>query len=177
LLAVEPRRVRSYTTRHMRPDDKDGRERPVKTAQTFFILDVDTGQTVCFTTGTSARTAAAAAEELLTLAGAILHPEAGASLVLADTEHFSVELMDRVKIGTRFDLLVPMPNRPALRARLAALPPELFRPRWAGYATAKREYTPRDSQAGPFYQYVQRQGERPEAYHFNAFLATRDGDE
>ena len=38
--------------------------------------------------------------------------------------------------------------------------------------------TPRqDSQAGPFYQYVQRQGERPEEYRFNAFLATRDGDE
>ena len=177
LLAVDPHRVRSYTKRHMRPHRKDGRERAVKTAQTFFVLDVDTGQPVCFTTGTSARTAASAAEELLKLAGEILNPEAGASLVLADTEHFSVELMDRVKTGTRFDLLVPMHNRPALLARLAALPPELFRPRWAGYATAKLEYTPRDSQAGPFYQYVQRQGERPEEYRFNAFLATRDGDE
>ena len=36
---------------------------------------------------------------------------------------------------------------------------------------------PQDSQAGPFYQYVQREGERPEEYHFKAFLATRDGDE
>ena len=58
-----------------------------------------------------------------------------------------------------------------------ALPPEVFRPRWAGYATAKLAYTPQDSHAGPFYQYVQRQGERPEEYSFNAFLATRDGDE
>ena len=177
LLAVDPHRVRSYTKRHMRPHRKDARERAVKTAQTFFILDVDTGQPVCFTTGTSARTAASAAEELLKLAGEILNPGAGESLVLADTEHFSVELMDRVKTGTRFDLLVPMHNRPSLLARLAALPPGLFRPRWAGYATAKLEYTPRDSQAGPFYQYVQRQGERPEEYRFNAFLATRDGDE
>ena len=53
----------------------------------------------------------------------------------------------------------------------------MFRPRWAGYATAKLAYTPRNSQAGPFYQYVQRQGERPEEYRFNAFLSTRDGDE
>jgi hypothetical protein len=37
--------------------------------------------------------------------------------------------------------------------------------------------TPQDSQAGPFDQYAQRQGERPEDYDFNAFLATRDGDE
>jgi hypothetical protein len=177
LLAVDPHRVRSHTKRHMRPHRTDGRERAVKTAQTFFALDVDTAQPVCFTTGTSARTATTAAFELLQLAGEILNPEPGASLVLADMEHFSVALMDQVKTGTRFDLLVPMHNRPALRAQLAALPPELFRPRWAGYATAKRPYTPRDSQAGPFYQYVQRQGERPEEYRFNAFLATRDGDE
>jgi hypothetical protein len=71
LLAIDPHRVRSYTKRHMRPHRKDARERAVKTAQTFFALDVDTGQPVCFTTGTSARTAASAAEELLKLAGEI----------------------------------------------------------------------------------------------------------
>jgi hypothetical protein len=51
----------------MRVHRHDERERPAKMAQTFFVLDVDTGQPVCFTTGTSARTAAAAAEELLKL--------------------------------------------------------------------------------------------------------------
>ena len=70
-----------------------------------------------------------------------------------------------------------MPSRAGLRAKLSALPPEVFQPRWAGYATAKSAYTPHKSQAGPFYQYAQRQGERPEEYSFNAFLATRDGDE
>src|SRR5262249_44926831 len=114
------------------PHRKDGGGRAATTAQPFLVLDVDTAQPICFTTGTSARTAASAAEELLQLAGAILNPEAGASLVLADTEHFSVALMDRVKTGTNFDLLVPMHNRPALLTQLAALPPELFRPRWAG---------------------------------------------
>jgi hypothetical protein len=177
LLAVDPHRVRSFSKRHMRLHRQDDRERPTKTAQTFFALDVDTGQPICFTTGTSARTAAAAALELLKLASDILNPEAGQALVLADSEHFTVELLDQVKTGTNFDLLVPMTNRPALRAKLSALPPETFRPRWAGYATAKLPYTPQDSQAGPFYQYVQRQGERPEEYRFNAFLATRDGDE
>ena len=111
------------------------------------------------------------------MAGDILGPEAAQALVLADSEHFTVELLDRIKTGTDFDLLVPMPNRPGLLAKLRALPPELFRPRWAGYATAKLAYAPQDSHAGPFYQYVQRQGERPEEYRFNAFLGTRDGDE
>jgi hypothetical protein len=177
LLAVDPHRVRSFSKRHMRLHRHDDRERPTKTAQTFFALDADTGQPICFTTGTSARTAAASAEELLNLVSDILNPRAGEVLVLVDSEHFAVEFLDRVKTGTNLDLLVPMRNRPGLRAKLSALPPGVFRPRWAGYATAKLLYTPQDSHAGPFYQYVQRQGERPEEYRFNAFLATRDGDE
>jgi Transposase DDE domain len=177
LLAIDPHRVRSFSKRHMRPHRNDDRERPTKTAQTFFALDADTGQPICFTTGTSARTAATAAEELLKLASDILGTEPGQALVLADSEHFTVELLDKVKTETNFDLLVPMHNRPDLRTKLTALPSELFRPRWAGYATAKFEYTPQDSQTGPFYQYVQRQGERPQEYRFNAFLSTRDGDE
>ena len=177
LLAIDPHRVRSFSKRHMRLHRHDSRERAFKTAQTFFALDVDTGQPICFTTGTSARTAAAAAEELLKLASDIFNPEPGQILVLADAEHFTVELLDRVKSETKFDLLVPMVNRPDLLAKLRRLPPELFQPRWAGYATAKVAYTPQDSHAGPFYQYVQREGERPEEYRFNAFLATRDGDE
>ncbi len=177
LLAVDPHRVPSFSKRHMQLHRQDHRQRPTKTSPTFFALDVDTGQPLAFTTGTSARTAAAAAEELLSLASDILDPKAGAALVLADSEHFTVELLDLVKTGTNFDLLVPMPNRPGLRAKLSALPPEMFRARWAGYATAKVEYTPQDSHAGPFYQYVQRQGERPGEYSFKAFLSTRDGDE
>ena len=177
LLAVDPHRVRSFSKRHMRLHRQDNADRPTKIAQTFFVLDVDTSQPICFTTGTSARTAAAAAEELLKLATDILDTAPDQALVLADSEHFTAELLDRVKTGTNFDLLVPMPNRPGLHAKLSAMPPEVFRPRWAGYATTKLAYTPQDSQAGPFYQYVQRQGERPEEYRFNAFLSTRDGDE
>jgi hypothetical protein len=177
LLALDPHRVPSFSKRHMRLHGRGDRQRPGKITQTFFVLDVDTGQPICFTTGTSARTAAAAAEELLELASDILDPKADGALVLADSEHFTVELLEQVKNGTNFDLLVPMHSRASLRAKLAALPPEVFRPRWAGYATAKLTYTPAKSQAGPFYQYVQRQGERPEEYSFNAFLGTRDGDE
>ena len=118
LIAIDPHRVRSFSKRHMRPHRHDKRERPTKTAQTFFALDVETGQPICFTTGTSARTAAAAAEELLKLAGDILNPEAGQTLVLADSEHFTTELLDRVKTETKFDILVPMPNRRILRAKL-----------------------------------------------------------
>jgi hypothetical protein len=177
VLAIDPHRVRSYSQRHMRRHRQDEAARPTNVAQTFFVLDADTSQPVCFTTGTSARTATAAAEELLGLAADILDTKPGQTLVLVDAEHFTVELLDKVKTQTNFDLIVPMPDQPGLRGKLRELPPETFRPRWAGYATAKLAYTPKNSQAGPFYQYAQREGERPEEYHFKAFLSTKDGDE
>jgi Transposase DDE domain len=177
LLAIDPHRVRSFSKRQMRRhrDHKD--ERPTKVAQTFFVLDAETHQPVCFTTATAARTATTAAAELLDLAACILDTQPGQTLVVADAEHFTVELLDRVKMATHFDLLVPMADQPGLRAKLQALPPETFQRRWAGYATAKMAYTPRGSQAGPFTQSIQRLGERPEEYRFKAFLSTRDGDE
>src|SRR5262249_31942878 len=102
LLALDPHRVRSFSKRHMRIHGRADRARPPKIAQTSFALDVDTGQPICFTTGTSARTAAAAALELLKLASDILDAKAGQALVLGDSEHFTVELLDRVKTGTNF---------------------------------------------------------------------------
>jgi hypothetical protein len=177
VLAIDPHRVRSFSKRHMRRHRPDEAARPTKVAQTFFVLDADTRQPVCFTTGTAARTATAAAEELLELAADILDTKPGQTLVLADAEHFTVQLLDKVKSRTNFDLLVPMPDQPGLRAKLRKLPAETFQPRWAGYATAKLAYTPKNSQAGPFYQYLQREGERPEEQHFKAFLSTTDRNE
>jgi hypothetical protein len=177
VLAIDPHRVRSFSKRHMRRHRHDEAARPTQVAQTFFVLDADTRQPVCFTTGTAARTATAAAEELLELAADILDTKPGQTLVLADAEHFTVQLLDKVKSRTNFDLLVPMPDQPGLRAKLGKLPAETFQPRWAGYATAKLAYTPKNSQAGPFYQYLQREGERPEEQHFKAFLSTTDRNE
>ena len=65
-------RVRSFSKRHMRRHRDNQAERPTKVAPTFFVLDADTHQPVCFTTATSARTATTAAEELLELAAHIL---------------------------------------------------------------------------------------------------------
>ena len=177
VLAIDPHRVRSFSKRHMSRRREESSSRPTKVAQTFFVLDTETGQPVCFTSGTAAHTATTAALELLELASHILDPEPGQVLVVADAEHFTVELLDRVQTQTNFDLLVPMTERRHLRAQLAALPTESFQRRWAGYATTKRPYTPKNSKAGPFYQFIQREGERPEEYQFRAFLSTRDGDE
>ena len=53
-LAIDPHRVRSFSKRHMRRHRLDEAACPTKAAQTFFVLDADTCQPVCFTNGTSA---------------------------------------------------------------------------------------------------------------------------
>ncbi len=177
LLAIDPHRVRSDSKRQMRRHRKDNDAKPTKVAQTFFVLDADTHQPVCFTTATASRTVAQATPELLDLARTILKPDAHGTFVVADTEHLTAALFDDVHQRTGFELLVPMAMHASLCKRLEAIPPEQFTPQWAGYATTKQPYTPVKSQSGPFYQLIQRLGERPEDWQFKAFLATTDCDE
>ena len=60
---------------------------------------------------------------------------------------------------------------------LEAIPAEQCTRPWAGYATTKQLYTPVKGPSGPFYQLIQRLGERPEEGTFKAFLCTTDRDE
>jgi Transposase DDE domain len=174
VLIVDPHRLRSYSKRHSRRHRKEPTAEPIKVAQTFFALDGDTGQPVCFTTGTAARTVTQATPELLDLAVAILGPQPQATLVLADAEHFTTELIEQVHRRTGLDLLVPLILRKAFLERLRALPPEQFRRHWAGYATAKLPYSLSRSEAGPFPLFVQRFGETPADWRYNAFLCTAE---
>jgi hypothetical protein len=177
LLAIDPHRVQSYSKRQMRRYRDNEKARPVKVAQTFFVLDPDTHQPVCFTTATSAQTATTAAIDLLGLAEEILSPQPGQTLVLADLEHFSVELFDHVQLHTPFDLMVPMKNQKSRQRQLRGISPEQFTRRWAGYATAKLPYQMARSAAEPIFQFAQRTGEQPNEYRFQSFLATTDRDE
>lgn len=176
LLAIDPHRTHSYSKRQMRRYRDDQKTKPFKVAPTFFALDPDTHQPVCFTVATSAKTASTAAIELLGLVAEILTPQPGEILVLADLEHLAAELFDHVQLHTPFDLLVPMKNIRPLRKQLRAIPPEQFTRRWAGFATAKRPYKMTRS-AKPAFQFAQRTGERPSEYRFGAFLSTTDRDE
>ncbi|MDP6252939.1 MAG: hypothetical protein QGI20_13460 [Verrucomicrobiota bacterium] len=177
VLAVDPHRVVSHTQRHTRQHKKDSKSKPQKTSQTFWALDADTHQPVCFTTATSARTVAKATPGLLDLTSQILTPNPGQTLVVADAEHFNAEVVDDVHQRTGFDLLVPMPNQPAIRKGLESMPPEAFTRRWAGYATAKRPYQMKRGSGATYQQFVQRTGEQEDDWRFKAFLSTADRDE
>jgi hypothetical protein len=175
VLIIDPHRILSFSRRQMRRHKK-GQGAPAKVAQTFFCLDADTRQPVALITGTSARTVTHATPELLALTASIFDKPA-AVLVLADAEHFTAELTDRLHQDSRFDLLVPAPLSAKLLRRLRGIPEEQFTRRWAGYATCVVPYTLTHSQSGPFSLFVQRLGEMAADYQYKGFLSTRGGDE
>jgi hypothetical protein len=177
ILALDPHRVKSYSQRHMRMHAKKAGEKPARMSQTFWLLDAETEQPVCFTTATAARTVARATPDLLDLAAEILGSQEQPALVLADAEHYTAELLDHVAQRPGFDLLVPMSATRQLQRQLALIPPHDFTPRWAGFATTKCPYVMKRGKPGLLTQYVQRSGERPDDWHHKAFLSTVDRDE
>lgn len=177
ILVIDPHRMKSFSKRQMVRRQKDKDSNPVKMAQTFFNLDAETKQPLCFTTASSARTTTQATPELLTLTDSILKLNGHKPLVLADNEHYSVELFEWISSQSRFDLLVPMPYNASVLRSIRRLSPEAFTRHWAGYATAKQPYSLTRSHDGPYYQFIQRKGERLEDDDFKAFLCTSDRDE
>jgi hypothetical protein len=177
ILAIDPHRIRSYSKRQMCRYRGDNVSKPFKVAQTFFCLDAETHQPVCFKSGSSAISVHLATPGLLRLAADILNPSPGQALMVADTEHYAGELLEYVQEKTPFDLLVLMPRGQLQQAQFRAVEESLFTTRWAGFATAKRPYQMKNGRCGLLTQYIQRSGERPEEYDFKAFLSTRDGNE
>jgi hypothetical protein len=177
ILVIDPHRVRSHSKRRMRKRAQHGDPIPQKMAQTFWLLDADTHQPVCFLTGTACRTASEAAIGLLDLAKEIFHAKQEPSLVLADCEHFTGELIINLHERTGFDMLVPIPNRKSSRKDYLAIPEEQFQRRWAGYATAKVEGQIRGRHPASYYKMVERFGEQPNDMNYRGFLCTSNRDE
>lgn len=175
-LAIDPHRIHSYSKRLMCRYRGDTVSKPIKVGQTFFCLDTETHNPVCFTLASSAVSVHRASPGLLRMAADILSPDKGKILVVADAEHYIGALLEHVKTSTPFDLLVPMPNGQAQQAQFKRVNDDCFIPRWAGFATTKRPYQMSKNRASLLTQYIQRSGEKPE-YGFKGFLSTRDGDE
>jgi hypothetical protein len=176
VLAIDPHRIRSYSKRLMCRRQGGKVSKPIKVSQTFFCLDTETHNPVCFTLGSSALSVHRASPGLLHLAEDILSPSKEKILVVADTEHYIGGLLEHVKTNTPFDLLVPIPKGEAQQAELKSINDDCFITRWAGFATAKRPYQMTRDRTSFLTQYIQRSGEKS-AYDFMGFLSTRDGDE
>ena len=178
LLAIDPHRLPSSSKRQM-PRYRDNTAiRPYKVSTTFFCLDAETHQPICFLLASSSMTVTQMTPRLLHLAALILNPGAESKpLVVADNEHFTDELLQFVSAQTPFDLLVPMRNTKALTASLNAIPQQQFQPRWAGWATTHRPFHFKQHPEMTYCQLIQRSGESSANLHHKAFLATRYRDE
>ena len=174
VLAIDPHRIQSYSKRQMVRRKKDRHSPATKQIQTFFVLDADSQQPICFTLGDSSRTISQATPPLLQMAAEILRPEDNRILVLSDAEHYAFDLLANVRRSLPFDLLVPMPLRKEIVTKLKAIPHEAFTRHWIGYATHHRPYRPKSvpQDQHPYWQTIQRKGEHPDDYELNAFLCT-----
>jgi hypothetical protein len=178
LLAIDPHRLPSSSKRQMPRYRDNGAIKPYKVSDAFFCLDAETHQPVCFLLGSSSMTVTQMTPRLLQLAALILNPSASSKpLVLADNEHFTGELLQLVCAHTPFDLLLPMRKNQSLMASMKSIPPEDFQRHWVGWATAHSLFRFRQFPESTYHQLIQRTGENPPQFQYNAFLSTRYCDE
>jgi len=172
IVAIDPHRMKSFSKRQLPKRSINPQKRPEKTQQFFFALDADTHQPIACTIGSSSITATQGTKELMQMVTAILPPGA---LILEDTEHFTIDLLNEIGQTPGFDLLLPAPQQPYLIKQFQQIPENGFQRHWAGYATACIPYQPKGAKV-PLYLFVQRNGEQPQNYFYNAFIATNNTD-
>src|SRR6202049_1800018 len=101
LLGIDPHRIKSCTKRQTRRHRFSAQQKALKMAQCFFCLDLDSAQPLCFTLASAAKTETQASQALLALSKKILNPAPNQGpLVLADSEHYSTDLIDHVHLET-----------------------------------------------------------------------------
>lgn len=177
IVAIDPHRVPSYSRRRMRERVEKAGGKPAKMSQTFWLLDVDTHQPVCFTTASAATSVVVATPDLVDLASQIFVRPDEPILALADAEHFSSDLLLAVQNRPDWDLLVPLPNQPAFRSQYERIPDEAFQRHWAGYATTRGQYEFSFGKEGKYWQFVERFCERPDEWTYKGFMCTRKRNE
>jgi hypothetical protein len=172
LIALDPHRMLSFSKRQMPKRSINPKKRPENTQQLFFALDCDTQQPIACTIGSSSVTATKGNHDLISVVTQILPPQA---LILADCEHFTVNLLNFIGQIPGFDLLIPTSQQPYRLKQIQQIPENNYQRHWAGYATACIPYQPRGSKV-PLYLFVQRNGEDPDEYYYNSFIATNNSE-
>ena len=100
LLGIDPHRIKSSTKRQTRRHRFSAKGKALKMAQCFFCLDSDSAQPLLFYLGLCGRTVSSSYPRTAGTYEEILNPRpAQAPLVLADSEHYTTELLDHVHLG------------------------------------------------------------------------------
>ncbi len=167
IFAIDPHRIQSSTQRIMPKKKKRPSEPAHKMFQTFFCNDAINGQPLAFTVGSSGKTCSKATLQLLDL---LKQSGMDKALIMADKEHFTVEILNYIVENSQMDILMPAPNNKNV---ISCFNSVKYNSLWAGYAIGETNYKLK-SCSHSFKLIVQRTGEIPKYYSYRAFLTTSD---
>ena len=165
LVLIDPHRIQTWSKRQMPLKKANVSAKACKMLQTFFAIDAQSSQPYGFGIGSSALTVTRATTALIDRIAAILPTEA---VLIADVEHFTVELIKQLTGYKKFSFLLPRPRNKKLLSQISTIN---FTPMWAGYAVAEaKDQLSADHKA--IRQIVQRTGETKDSYAYKVFLTT-----
>lgn len=166
IIAIDPHRIVSTTHRIMPKKKKKPEESAKKMLQTFFAVDTNTGQPIGCGIGSPGKNTTLATIELLDMVKRVNKK----TLILADKEHFTEELIREMNQNSDFEFLVPAISSERIQKIERSLS---YQSHWAGYATAETKF----NFVGCKDKYrliCQREGETEKSYVYNSFLAISD---
>ena len=161
IISIDPHRILTTSQRIMPKKKKRPNLPSEKMMQTYFALDPVSGQPIASIIGSSAKKTSHATIELLELTKRI---QPGAKLVLADAEHFTVNIAQYFKNNTNYDFLIPAPNTKKIIRLFDKLN---YQSHWAGFSTAITDYQYNHNKE-KYYLIVQRTGEAK--FYYKAFI-------
>lgn len=165
LVLIDPHRIKTWTKRQLPLKKANISAKACKMLQTFFAIDGDSGQPYGLGIGSSSLTVTQATPPLVERVASILPAKA---LLIADVEHFTLELLEHLARHNKFSILLPAPHRKGLMRQITSMD---FTPMWAGYAVAEGTYQPSASYK-PIRLIVQRTGETKQTYTYKPFVTT-----
>ena len=166
LVLIDPHRIKTWTKRQLPLKKANISATVCKVLQTFFAIDGDSGQPYGFSIGSSSLSVSQATPPLVDRVAAILPGEA---VLIADVEHFTVELLKHLAKHQKFSILLPTPKRKRLLREISTMD---FRPMWAGYAVGEGSYQLSEHPPQAIRQIIQRTGETQDTYTYKPFVTT-----
>lgn len=165
-IAIDPHRIVSTTQRIMPKKKKQPEEPARKMLQTFFAVDTQTGQPICFEIGSPGANTSIESVELLNMVKKVNKK----ALILADKEHFTERLIREMDQNSDFEFLVPALSTERIQKIERSLS---YQNKWAGYAIAETMFN-FTGYKEKYRLICQREGETTKDYVYKSFLALSD---
>ena len=167
IIAVDPHRIISSSKRTM-PKKKKKPDMPSqKMLQTFFCVSAETGQPIMASMSSTGMPTTRATLDLINATEQIIKTP---SLLIADKEHFTNELFEKISKHHNFDLLVPAQNTQRTKDVLQTLEYKRIK---AGFAIAETNFN-FDGEKTQHRFIAERLGEKE--YGYSSFLTTSSRD-